>query len=77
MDLYNKIPTAKELLKEEYRKALSGDEYDVAQAMIEFAKFHVKAALKAAAESEELNFKDKYWVDQDSILNAYPDELIK
>lgn len=67
---HNELPTAREFLAK-YNPPTIGD------AMIEFARMHVKAALKSAAESEELNFKDKYWVDQDSILNAYPDELIK
>ena len=54
--------------------------------MIEFAKMHVEAALKAAsiyAESEEecgnpYDPEDRYYVvDKDSILNSYPLENIK
>jgi len=43
-----------------------GDVYD---AMVEFAKLHVESALKAAS--------DKYKVDKDSILSAYPLTNIK
>lgn len=50
---------------------------------IEFAKLHVEAALKAAAENAEITNKSKFSgdynpvVDEDSILNAYPLDNIK
>ena len=54
---------------------------DIKQAMIEFAKLHVQAALESAAEKAEIYRSDtdeKYdGVDHDSILNAYPKNLIK
>lgn len=52
-------------------------------AMIEFAKLHVEAALKAASENAEVVNKPKFSgdynpvVDEDSILNAYPLDQIK
>lgn len=49
--------------------------------MIEFAKMHVEAALKAASENVELYEVHygtiSYEVDEHSILNAYPLNLIK
>jgi len=60
------------------------------EAMIEFAKLHVEEALKEASEKaktdyeylgESGEFEDipvyEYFVDKDSILNAYPLENIK
>lgn len=54
--------------------------------MIEFAKMHVDAALKAASEKAKITYEysgntgseycDEY-VDKDSILNSYPLENIK
>lgn len=52
-------------------------------AMIEFAKLHVEAALKAASENAEAIAEPDYrggeWylVNKESILNAYPLENIK
>ena len=43
--------------------------------MIEFAKLHVEAALKAAASeahTKDVPFTDDVEVDQKSILNSYP-----
>ena len=61
---------------------------DQAIAMIEFAKLHVKEALKQASENatvtpidhEEISegsFRPIWGVDDESILNAYPLENIK
>lgn len=61
---------------------------DVHKAMIEFAKLHVKAALEKAAENatvtpidhEEISegsFRPIWGVDENSILEAYPEDLIK
>lgn len=48
----------------------------VQQAMIEFAKLYVEAALKAASENAQVTDWG-YAVSKDSILNAYPLENIK
>lgn len=52
------------------------------KAMIEFAKMHVKAALKAASEDAEINDYDEHHqyspsIDSSSILNAYLLDTIK
>ena len=50
------------------------------QAMIEFAKFHVESALKAAASdahTKDVPYTDDVEVDKESILTAYPLENIK
>lgn len=55
-------------------------EDDVQEAMVEFAKFHVRAALKSATENvytEENPIGYSSSVNEDSILEAYPDEHIK
>jgi hypothetical protein len=80
-----KIPTAEEFMLsnrisnpvgETFRLNLSRDchvktEKDIQQAMIEFAKLHVEAALKAASEATLLyDFKKE-------ITNSYPLENIK
>ena len=88
----NKIPTAEEFLKTQFKKGNSIGTYDL---MIEFAKLHVESALKAASESKCINMYDKTWfaqflepgtkildsinitVDKESILNSYPLENIK
>jgi len=49
-------------------------------AMIEFAKLHVEAALKAASKeayTKDVPFSDDVEVDSNSILNSYPLENIK
>ena len=60
---------------------------DIKNAMIEFAKMHVEAALKDASENFKMKIKENVhelhmnddWmeVDKNSILNAYPLENIK
>ena len=83
------IPTAEELLND--RVYITQDDIEdvhdsistVAEAMIEFAKLHVEAALKHASEKAELSNKPKFSgdynlvVDEDSILNSYPLNKIK
>ena len=64
-----KIPTAREF----YDKH---DSDDCVVMMIDFAKLHVEAALKAASENAEITDYG-YSVDRDSILNSYPLENIK
>lgn len=78
---------------EEIYKQITGcvmNHGDIKLAMIEFAKLHVKAALEAASEKARIindpnsycgNTGSEYPPDQIvskySILNAYPDELVK
>ena len=71
-----KIPTAKEL----FDKMLEiNDECTSTEMMIEFAKLHVEAALKAAYENIEYTEVDSSvpYVVEDSILNSYPLTNIK
>jgi hypothetical protein len=55
----------------------------VAKQMIEFAKLHVQAALKAADDNADVTAVDAdmsgviWGVDSETILNAYPLENIK
>ena len=49
--------------------------WEVKEALIEFAKFHVKAALKAA--SENVTIYDDGAVSMSSIIDAYPLRNIK
>lgn len=69
------IPTAKEL----FDKMLEvNDECTSTEMMIEFAKLHVEAALKAACET--LPYDDKMnqsMLDTIAILNSYPLDNIK
>ena len=75
-----KIPTAKEWLS----SAPADESWDLmnitTNAMIEFAKLHVKTALKAADEKAEYELPEGTWdylEDKNFILNAYPLENIK
>ncbi len=85
------IPTAKEFLKnkDDYGN-LSVYADEIAIVMIEFAKFHVEAALKAASEKantivhKHVHDEDEIdgyilidIINKNSILNAYPLENIK
>jgi len=78
----SKIPTAKELLNDNFLLIENGMTCEahthlVVKQMVEFAKLHVEAALKAAATKA---FAERDWdwiVNKDSILNSYSDELIK
>jgi hypothetical protein len=84
------IPTAEEFLcikgVNDSDMILSTTIDDVTKTMIEFAKLHVEAALKAAADKAEceegaivdLGFEIiSAGVNEESILNAYPLDLIK
>ena len=80
----NNIPTAEEIQEIYLDKYGHGD---VTSMLIEFAKLHVEAALKAASENAETinegfygrsgETEDYYEVNKDSILNAYTLENIK
>lgn len=73
----NTIPTAKEL----FDKMISeNDEVTSTEMMIEFAKLHVQAALKTAANeatTKFIPFTDDEEVDKYSILTAYSLDKIK
>lgn len=76
-----KMPTAWEIFNKYSDKANRIQEMHFEEMMIEFAKLHVEAALKAAVENAEtkwIKYTDNdYEVDEDSILNSYPIENIK
>lgn len=80
-----KLPTAEEFLKDKLNEEslIILKKYfnsSVEKQMIEFAKLHVKAALEAALSnaqlSEHLGDDSSEWIVPDSILNAYPLNLI-
>ena len=76
-------PTAEEFLKRDESGVFN--EVDITQAMIEFAKIHVKEALRVAAYSAEIEScgnpydpsDDSQCVNKESIVNSYPLENIK
>ena len=78
------ILTGKETYDPEYPTV---SKYDALEAMIEFAKLHVEAALKEASENFKMKIKDDVheldmnddWmeVDKNSIMTAYTLENIK
>jgi len=84
-----KIPTAEEIMQKHLDPhdclRLSKCYEMTLEAMIEFAKMHVEAALKEASEKAKTIYiepdgcatGDYYDVDKDSILNSYPLENIK
>ena len=78
-----RLPTAEEFRKQ-YQEDLLLGRVVLDKMLIEFAKLHVQEALKDASENAALD----YWkgdcqlcgsntIDKDSILNAYPLDLIK
>jgi hypothetical protein len=76
------LPTAEEFLRKNIDYVLSENDCkeDVENAMIEFAKLHVEAALKAAVKNVEIKPMEHagfYMVDSGSILKSYPLENIK
>ena len=77
------MKTAEEFLKNFNEEENNIDKlyYDsyVKKAMIQFAKMHVQEALKQASENAESYVVGGLTseVDKDSILNAYPLDLIK
>ena len=63
------VPTAEEILNKHLVPA---------NAMIEFAKLHVEAALHIASERADLTDNGSFpYVDKLSILNSYPLDKIK
>lgn len=72
----NTISSVEEFVLNQYSE-IPADSQDVLDLMIEFAALHVKLALKAALVSA-LECQDKYgYIDEKSILNAYPETMIK
>jgi len=81
-----KIPTAEEIMQKHLDPhdclRLSKCYEMTLESMIEFAKMHVKAALKAASEDGQAKYDPIFEVyvsdvDKDSILNSYPLKNIK
>jgi hypothetical protein len=86
-----KIPTSRELFDkyactswlEPDGFIVSVDKESFEKALLEFAKLHVQAALKAADDNADVTVIDvdmtgAIWgVDSETILNAYPLENIK
>jgi hypothetical protein len=84
-----RTPTAGEFLSRE--EFFGFNEVDIKQAMVKFAKFHVEAALKAAAENAKVvevnpvktncfnqtSIPRTITTDKESILESYPLEKIK
>lgn len=80
------IPTAEEYLKnsDTYEEDYSNISlWDAEQRMIEFAKLHVKKALKEASEKAKTEYDCNNWnccgesINKNSILNSYPLDKIK
>jgi len=76
------IPTAKEFVLNENDGYLAGDysPNEVYHLMIEFAKLHVQAALQEASEKASVYADEggySEFVDENSILNSYPESNIK
>jgi len=67
----NKIPTAEQFLKE---KGINNKLIE--DILVEFAKLHVKAALESAAKKCD-NEIEKDFINDELILNAYPESNIK
>lgn len=70
--------TAKQLF---YKLVEKAEVTTYTEMMIEFAKYHVTEALKKASEKASLKCgeysSDDFYIDTDSILNAYPLSNIK
>lgn len=69
--------TAKDFLK---KYLAENPECKFDEVMVEFARLHVKRALKDASDNVELTlikYTDDYEVNKDSILNSYPLDNIK
>lgn len=76
----NKIPTAEELFEEYHGFKADHSSNDILQLMIEFAKLHVEAALKAAYKNQGWSWTNS--TDEEIKLdlfmrNSYPLNNIK
>ena len=79
IETMNTIPTAEEFKEREYNN-IYWDENSAMVFAIEFAKFHVEAALKEASKKALADFDEggaTGFVDEESILNSYPLTNIK
>lgn len=79
-----KIPTAEEIILKNFNHDKNGDykrgEVAIKDALIEFAKLHVEAALEAASDTDILSgkaYKHRTNLDMDTIMNSYPLDKIK
>ncbi len=76
-----KIPTAKEFIQNYIEENNHDSNIDVEDALIEFAKLHVEAALKEALESIPCLGSSSdiatYEEVEDAVLNSYPLTNIK
>lgn len=70
------ILSSKETYDKEY---FTVSKHDALEAMIEFAKLHVEAALKEAGQKASMDepIIRVFYINKDSILNAYPLTNIK
>ena len=84
----NKVPTAEEFGNSMYQLGTEPCKEFAIRMAKEFAKLHVKAALEAANKKVKLVDDKECWqncscqypckvVDKNSILNAYPKDLIR
>lgn len=78
----NKIPTAEKFFEDISEVNTKQEFIILINRVKEFAKLHVKASLKAAAERGVIKKTDampdaKRYIDKNSILNAYPETNIK
>jgi hypothetical protein len=76
----NKIPTARQILNKYKNRELGLFNKDIEEAMIEFAKPHVEAALKAAVDAGEVYHTDEGYIvrtEEKQILRSYPLKNIK
>jgi hypothetical protein len=72
------IPTAEDILSKKFNKLRSSFTLkDVEECMIEFAKLHVEAALKEAANEYYPKDKPNFELVAERFINAYPLENIK
>jgi len=77
------MPTAEEVFMQSTVITMAGNKQKVMSLMIEFAKIHVKEALKQASvkgETKKYNYGpggSHIGIERNSILNAYPLENIK
>jgi vacuolar-type H+-ATPase subunit H len=69
-----KLSTAEEFWYKNTGQSINQEEY---QAMVEFAKMHVKAALEAAANEYYPKDKENFEIVAGRFINAYPMDKIK
>lgn len=72
----NKIPTAEEFIEQTY-SFIPFELDQITELMQEFAKLHVEAALKEAAETNYPSIKSNFELVNSKILNSYPLTNIK